>query len=413
MQALCRGPKGGVGLGLGRGGGGGGRRKSGQQKSPPHSDSSSSTSFSYAASAAAGPAADKAFDPREAVILLTRLGGARLSGTNDTSSVTSPIAEDFSGEEKENGSWKTERVAAPVTATAMATSTVTSDMTAAGSSLSVANENSGVSALLGATRSEATAQRLRRLWRAEREGDEDEGPLPQAAQTEQEKGSSRGSGGNGDVRHGRDRRAGRGAGGRTILLHVVAGPGAFLAVREAIAAGEASVLPLSCSCSDSGSSHLASSLSYSAANNVGSTCSSSPGEAGADDDVVVAPISKLKEKVEQGVDGSVAESCCDVASVPVLLEGRKAENERGGDETGMGCRVLGRGGGGSGGRVGGRDDPDGVTVAALGSLRRDGAYCVMKLGLPQREGGVKRGWSVAGVEFGRIAMPLTDDAERR
>lgn len=52
----------------------------------------------------------------------------------------------------------------------------------------------------------------------------------------------------------------------------------------------------------------------------------------------------------------------------------------------------------------------GLTVAALGSLRKHGAYCVVELAMPAetKQGGVRAGqtrWSVASVNFGRIDVP--------
>lgn len=65
-------------------------------------------------------------------------------------------------------------------------------------------------------------------------------------------------------------------------------------------------------------------------------------------------------------------------------------------------------GGGLGCRIGD------FTVAALGSLREEGAHCVVELGFPENlEGGSVRGkgdmdvreWSVASVRFGRVGVP--------
>ncbi|CAB1114501.1 unnamed protein product [Ectocarpus sp. CCAP 1310/34] len=79
-----------------------------------------------------------------------------------------------------------------------------------------------------------------------------------------------------------------------------------------------------------------------------------------------------------------------------------------GDCAGVGCRVGG-----------------GATVAALGSLRQHGAYCVVELDMPtpvppgprsgNESGGVgaKEGWSVASVAFGRVEAADGDpEAER-
>lgn len=92
------------------------------------------------------------------------------------------------------------------------------------------------------------------------------------------------------------------------------------------------------------------------------------------------------------------------------------------EETGRGRRRDGAGGGGVKGGVACRIG--GTTVAALGSLRKDGVYCVVELGLPvtdngggsakgaaQGRGGESGGigvtrWSVASVRFGQIDVSM-------
>ncbi|CAM9552305.1 unnamed protein product [Ectocarpus sp. 13 AM-2016] len=78
-----------------------------------------------------------------------------------------------------------------------------------------------------------------------------------------------------------------------------------------------------------------------------------------------------------------------------------------GDCAGVGCKVSG-----------------GTTVAALGSLRQHGAYCVVELDMPTTVppgptsdsgggGGAREGWSVASVTFGRVEAADGDpEAER-
>lgn len=143
-----------------------------------------------------------------------------------------------------------------------------------------------------------------------------------------------------------------------LLLHVCAGPGAVRAVGEMLASGQANGL-------DSLSAEEASPLS------------SPPGG---------------KVFHQDGVE----------ANGPVdTLQEVKAKLE-------LGERICAKGVGGLGCRIGD------FTVVALGSLREEGAHCVVELGFPENlEGASVRGkedmdvreWSVASVRFGRVGIP--------
>ncbi|CBN80166.1 expressed unknown protein [Ectocarpus siliculosus] len=123
--------------------------------------------------------------------------------------------------------------------------------------------------------------------------------------------------------------------------------------------------------------------------------------------------------LEDGGGGGLLLHAC--AGPGTLLAVREALEEGGAEPVGGG----GAGGDGDcargvGCRVGG-----GTTVAALGSLRQHGAYCVVELDMPAtvppgpRSGngsggvGAKEGWSVASVAFGRVEAADGDpEAER-
>eukprot|EP00903_Cladosiphon_okamuranus_P011198 g10566.t2 len=71
--------------------------------------------------------------------------------------------------------------------------------------------------------------------------------------------------------------------------------------------------------------------------------------------------------------------------------------------------------GGSGGSEGIACEVGGCTAVALGSLREDGAYCVVELAMPTRRTIASSGWSVAGVQFGTVdgCDDDPDDAMKR
>lgn len=130
-----------------------------------------------------------------------------------------------------------------------------------------------------------------------------------------------------------------------VLLHVCAGPGASLAVREALARGEPQ--------SDDG----------------GGSCEGGGGDYG-----LLSPEGSGKTESDQGNGGRRAFGSATAAG---------ADNREG-----VGCKV------------------GGCTVVALGSLREDGAFCIAEIDVPKRgrggSGGGGTGWSVGSVEFGRI-----------
>lgn len=133
-----------------------------------------------------------------------------------------------------------------------------------------------------------------------------------------------------------------------LLLHVCAGPGAILAVREALSAG------------------------------AGEEATEQHGRQG-HGGAVALPIPRGREEREgeglvPGVDNN----------------GRNSQADGGESSSGIGigCKI------------------GGCTVAALGSLREHGAYCVAELAMPRRGGDAattsSSSWSVADVQFGKV-----------
>ena len=144
-------------------------------------------------------------------------------------------------------------------------------------------------------------------------------------------------------------RGGEEEGGR-VLLHACAGPGAARAVREALASGRR-------------------------------------GELGA------VPLALSSEEKEKPLRGEFSHG------------GREANGHVGDSRPGTG--LEGESGGGLGCKIGG------CTVVALGSLREQGAFCVVEFDVPSfggaGEGNGGEGWSVACVEFGRVGIPTAND----
>lgn len=192
------------------------------------------------------------------------------------------------------------------------------------------------------------ANRLRRLWRSASAPCQQAGCAPDGTGPSSLGGSVEGSGAPIKGKN------------RSLLLHVCAGPGAFLAVRQALTQGGRHATPLSPINGGSGSSN----------------------------------------------EGAYAESPSSHGG-GVSSDKRGRIGEAGSSEiAGTGCRI------------------GGTTVTALGSLRRHGAYCVVELDLPRTaigcgttlrvssdtcegsaggDGG--EGWSVASVKFGLVDVP--------
>eukprot|EP00752_Nemacystus_decipiens_P017908 g16053.t1 len=211
------------------------------------------------------------------------------------------------------------------------------------------------------TREAVTAARLRHLWAQQRQQQQ----LQQNAAAVAADSDDSAAGGrttvNGDSEGGGGGDGGGDGGVGGVLLHVCAGPGAILAVREAISEGDSRK-------NQQQRGH---------------------GGGGGVDGVLASPILRPREgEGETDGEGLVGAGVADGAG-----PGESGVAVEDGSSAGIGCRIAG------------------CTVTALGSLREHGAYCVVELAMPRREqqggGGahaVGSGWSVAEVHFGRVGV---------
>lgn len=198
-----------------------------------------------------------------------------------------------------------------------------------------------------------------------------------------------------------------------LILHVCHGPGTFRAVREALAEGRVKgggggngAVPIVGEgpevLSKRGRKNFTDDYSDSGSGAAVSSQSTPPPISTEQKDQEAQPMDK--QGGEEYVGGGSAsaeknargeEGTTDGENAPSCYDNREESGEA--LAAGLGCTIIG-----------------GCTVAALGSLRRHGAYCVVELGMPttnssRRTGTAgdeavanKGGWSVASVSFGAI-----------
>ena len=166
--------------------------------------------------------------------------------------------------------------------------------------------------------------------------------------------------------------SGDGVQGGGVLLHACSGPGALRAVQEAIREGAKGVM-------GDASSVYEACLPRGCTENVGDGRGSSSSSRGGD-----------AAAISTAAASAVAADSPSVGQVAVRGEGQGEE------KGGVGCRI------------------GGCTVVGLGSLRQHGAFCVVELNMPGVGGeGGQGGWSVAGVEFGKIDVGLGERETER
>lgn len=330
LRSLCRGrPR--SAAGRSQGGGSGEEQK--VHELPPSSSSSLSAAVASAAATAAANGNHGGKNNNvapDSVILLTRVGGERVKKTATASTK--------SGNGKGDGKVTVSDLETRSVASGLKGAQAAEVTTPAKSNAEEANAKAEgeAKADLRREREEAvTAARLVRLWT------EEGGRLLGAGGG----GGGKGHAGRRGEEAGEGRQEGeargerRGARGR-VILHACAGPGAFRAVREALAGGVPGVV-----------------------------CSLPSAEAlrGRGSGPGAGDLAGVGDGQIEGVNATGGE-----------------DGEKEGE--GLGCRI------------------GECAVAALGSLREDGAYCVVELEMPRAAGGGGDGigWSVASVDFGRI-----------